>query len=358
MQLSKISNQLLLRMLFVIALYILLGVGVYFLALSIFTQFIWQGDELLYRIINWFNQRIILWAALYIILGCCIIFSHYWKKPFAFLHEILNAAESIYQPDDDLIELSTPLNNVEAQLNQLKMTVRNNERIARDAEQRKNDLVAYLAHDLKTPITSLIGYLTLLKDEGQISRELQNRYLTISLDKAERLDELINEFFEITRFNLSHISLEYERVNLMRMLEQLVFEFKPMLAEKNLECELTAPADIMLRCDADKLQRAFDNLLRNAVSYSFENSRILITAAVSEDKAAIAFENKGNTISPEKLNRIFEQFYRLDSARSSKSGGAGLGLAIAKEIVELHHGSISAFSENEIIRFEVNLPLA
>jgi len=356
--LNKISKQLLLGLLSIIALYTVLGAAVYLFAFIIYSQFIWQGDELLYHVAQWIKLRTDLIALIYIIIGYCAIFLYYWKKPFDFLHEILNAAESIYIQDDSLIELSAPLNNVETQMNQLKMTVRNNERAAREAEQRKSDLVAYLAHDLKTPITSVIGYLTLLKDEKHISEELRERYLSISLDKAERLDDLINEFFEITRFNLSNITLEYERVNLTRMLEQLVFEFKPMLDGKNLNCVLTAPADIMIRCDADKLQRAFDNLLRNAVNYSFENSSISITAVVFSDKVNISFKNNGNTISEEKLNRIFEQFYRLDSARSSKSGGAGLGLAIAKEIVDLHHGSISALSENEVILFDITLPMS
>ena len=243
-------------------------------------------------------------------------------------------------------------------MNQIKMTALNNQRAAREAEQRKNDLVTYLAHDLKTPITSVIGYLTLLHDEQQISEEIRQRYLSIALDKSERLDDLINEFFEITRFNLSHISLEKKQINLSLMLDQLLYEFQPMLKEKRLECQLNVADGIMMRCDPDKLQRVFDNLLRNAVNYSFENSSIRITAKTGINNVLLTFENDGDTISKEKLSRIFEQFYRLDTSRSSGSGGAGLGLAIAKEIVELHGGTIRAFSENDIIRFDVSLPLS
>ena len=142
-----------------------------------------------------------------------------------------------------------------------------------------------------------------------------------------------------------------------RLLEQLVFEFQPMLKEKNLECELAAAPDISVNCDADKMQRVFDNLLRNAVNYSFENESIYISAEKGKDHVTVRFTNKGNTIPKEKLGRIFEQFYRLDTARSSKSGGAGLGLAIAKEIVEKHGGTIAAASENEKIEFTVTLPV-
>jgi len=145
---------------------------------------------------------------------------------------------------------------------------------------------------------------------------------------------------------------------LNRFLEQLVFEFKPMLLEKNLNCELKIAPDTMIRCDTIKMQRVFDNLLRNAINYSFENTTIQITAEQTEDHLSIKFTNCGNTISKEKLDRIFEQFYRLDTSRSTKSGGAGLGLAIAKEIVELHNGKITARSENEIIEFEVTIPVS
>lgn len=357
-QLDKISNMLLLRMFLIIIMYTVLGIAAFFLAYSIYMQLTFQTDDPLYKIVQWLKYRISIIAFFYLLIGYCAIIIYYWKKPFQFLIELQDGAGKIYEHDDTLITLSPSLKHFEAKMNQLKMSVHNSERAAREAEQRKNELVAYLAHDLKTPITSVIGYLTLLTDEKQISDELRERYLSISLDKATRLDELINEFFEITRFNLSHITLEYEHINLTRMLEQLIYEFKPMLAEKNLDCILTAPPDVMLYCDADKIQRVFDNLLRNAKTYSFENSSIQINVTVLKKQLTLSFENKGNTISKEKLNRLFEQFFRLDTSRSSKSGGVGLGLAIAKEITELHHGSISAFSENECIRFDVTLPVS
>jgi len=271
---------------------------------------------------------------------------------------ISKASKEIVDKDIEYIDLPPELEELEKQMNSLKRDSEKNERLAREAEQRKNDLVVYLAHDLKTPLTSVIGYLTLLRDEKQISEELREKYLSISLKKAEHLEDLINEFFEITRFNLSHITLEYSRVNLTRFLEQLTYEFKPMLLEKNLEYVLDIEPDIMIKCDVNKMQRVFDNLLRNAINYSFENSAIHISAAQMGDHMSIKFTNCGNTIPKEKLERIFEQFYRLDTSRSTRSGGAGLGLAIAKEIVELHNGKITAKSENEMIEFEVTLPIS
>ena len=222
--------------------------------------------------------------------------------------------------------------------------------------KRKNELIVYLAHDLKTPLTSVIGYLNLLRDEKEITQEDREKYLDISLEKAERLEELINEFFEITRFNVSGISLECSRVNLTRMLEQITYEFKPQLAGRQLQCIFENDKDIFVNCDANKLQRVFDNLLRNAVNYSYEKEMIRVCVKQEDGYASILFANRGEEIPGEKLEHIFEQFYRVDTARNTKSGGAGLGLAIAKEIVNAHGGTITAESAGELIKFEVKIP--
>lgn len=244
-------------------------------------------------------------------------------------------------------ELAAPLSEAKAQLV-------SSQQLLREETARKNDLVMYLAHDLKTPLSSVIGYLTLLRDEGEISPELREKYLSIALGKAERLEELINEFFEITRFNMSTVTLEKSRIDLTRMLEQLAFEFMPMLKEKELSIVLDTPPSLELCCDANKLQRVFDNLLRNAVLYSYPKTEIRISAVPSDDGVTVSFVNHGATIPTDKLRQIFEQFYRLDAARST-SGGTGLGLAIAKQIVQLHGGTINARSENETIEFAVKL---
>ncbi|MDE6700392.1 MAG: HAMP domain-containing histidine kinase, partial [Acetatifactor sp.] len=223
-------------------------------------------------------------------------------------------------------------------------------------EQRKNDLIVYLAHDLKTPLTSVIGYLTLLQDEPQISQELRCRYTGIALEKAERLEELINEFFDITRFNLTTLTLETERINLSRMLEQLISESGPILEEKGLLWQTDIASGIEFVGDANKLARVFDNLIRNAVNYSYPQSEIYFSAQLSDGQIRLFIKNHGKTIPKDKLEHLFEQFYRADVSRASATGGAGLGLAIAKEIVEAHGGSITAESEEESICFTVVLP--
>ncbi len=285
-----------------------------------------------------------------------IIFRIYLNWFTKYFVEINTGIDALLKDDDEDVHLPSELAATEKKINTIKHILHKRKIDTQLAEQRKNDLVVYLAHDLKTPLTSVIGYLTLLRDEGQISDELREKYLTISLDKAERLEDLINEFFEITRFNLSNITLQYSKVNITRLLEQLVFEFKPMLLDKNLGCNIDVPPNLILKCDVNKMQRVFDNLLRNAVFYSFADTCIDIVVTQDNTETRIRVTNHGDTISSEMLERVFEQFYRLDTSRGTNTGGSGLGLAIAKEIVELHHGTITAESSNELITFTVSLP--
>lgn len=319
---------------------------------------IWYGSELLYPLLHVINDNKTAFCITVWIAGMMIIFIYYWRKTLSYLDMIVKAGNRLVADDESFIHLPQELRAFEEQMNQAKRESMKNAGIAKEAEQRKNDLIVYLAHDLKTPLTSVIGYLTLLRDEQEISKELQKKYLMVSLEKAERLEDLINEFFEITRFNLTHLTLEKSRVNLSRMLEQIVFEFRPMFLEKNIQYETLIEPELELVCDVDKLERVFDNLLRNAVNYSYENGNITVQAGKkNEQTLALIFRNTGRTIPKEKLDRIFEQFFRLDQSRSSSSGGAGLGLAIAKEIVELHGGTIRALSEHEEIEFVVELPV-
>ncbi|MCI8361028.1 MAG: vancomycin resistance histidine kinase VanS [Clostridiales bacterium] len=282
----------------------------------------------------------------------------------------------VFEKDEKLIKLPADFAELEDQLNTIKYNALRNEQLAKEAEQRKNDLVVYLAHDLKTPLTSVIGYLSLLNEEKDISPELRDKYQAIALEKAQRLETLINEFFEITRFNLQNISLERGRIQLSVLLEQLADEFDPLFAQKRITCQTRIAPRLTVNGDADKLARVFDNLLKNAVSYSYENSVIRILADPSDlpvqrpdgqtagrrQGVLIRFQNQGDPIPAHQLQSVFEKFYRLDTARSSRSGGAGLGLAIAKEIVELHGGGIWAASqaqadgEGGITEFAVFLP--
>lgn len=287
-----------------------------------------------------------------------VVFRLYLNWFEKYFREINRGIDTLIDESAGEVSLPPELSVTEKKINTIKHTLVKKELDARLSEQRKNDLIIYLAHDLKTPLASVIGYLNLLRDERQISDELREKYLSISLEKAERLEDLVNEFFEIAKYNLSNVTLQYSRINLTRLLEMLLYEFQPMLKERNLSCSLDIAADTMLRCDANKIQRVLDNLLRNAVLYSYSGTEIEIAAKQRDGCLAIRFTNRGDTIPEEKIELIFEQFYRLDASRGTGSGGAGLGLAIAKQIVELHRGTITAVSRDELTTFEVTLPLS
>ena len=288
--------------------------------------------------------------------GWLVLSYRFLARPMRYLNAMIDAAQALAHPTDKPITLPAALEPVENQLNLVRERALRDAMAAKEAEQRKNDLIVYLAHDLKTPLTSVIGYLTLLRDEPDLSPRFRARYTGIALDKAERLEDLINEFFDITRFNLTHLELEKRPVDLSRMLQQVASEFEPQFAEQSLTCALRLPPALDYDCDPDKLARVFDNLLRNACHYSTAGTEVEISAEVEESGIVLTFTNRGITIPPEKLGRIFEQFFRLDSSRATRTGGAGLGLAIAREIVELHGGAISAQSADGVTTFTVSLP--
>ncbi|MCM1101144.1 MAG: HAMP domain-containing histidine kinase [Acetatifactor muris] len=260
--------------------------------------------------------------------------------------------------DDVVICLPSEMMSIEHKLNAVKLKLKQRTLEAQLAEQRKNDLVMYLAHDIRTPLTSVIGYLNLLSETPDMPPEQRTKYVNITLDKAYRLEKMINEFFEITRYNLQQIQLSNENIDLYYMLVQLSDELSPLLLTRGNTTVLKADENLTVCGDPDKLARVFQNVLKNAAAYSFPNTEILITAAQENDNVVVSVQNQGNTIPKEQLDAIFEKFYRPDESRASNTGGSGLGLAIAREIVSLHGGTIQAFSENNLFTIVITLSAA
>lgn len=246
---------------------------------------------------------------------------------------------------------------ISAQMAEIKSTIQRHEQILKEETARKNDLITYLAHDLKTPLTSVIGYLSLLSEAPDMPAIQKEKYVNVALDKAGRLEKLINEFFEITRYNLQQIGLEKETIDLYYMLVQMTDEFYPLLNAHGNTIELRVDENMAIYGDPDKLARVFNNILKNAIAYSYPDTLIEVWAEAGREGVQVFLRNRGKTIPALKLDSIFEKFFRLDEARTTKTGGAGLGLAIAKEIVTLHGGSITAKSENEVTTFCISLPL-
>lgn len=354
---SRLTTRLLLEYL---ASLVIFAVGLVIFVLFVWricSHITWQPHDPLYIALSFIEDYIILFVPLFLLIGACAISYHFLSKPLGYLDEVVAASKALASPTIELPTLSGDISEIQSELSLVRERALRDAMHAAEAEQRKNDLIVYLAHDLKTPLTSVIGYLSLIQDEPDISPELRAKYTGIALDKALRLEDLINEFFDITRFNLTSISLERESLDLTLLLRQALGEFDPLLKDKNLVWNASLEPDIPLYADGDKLARVIDNLLKNAVNYSYPDSEISVTASKRGDTAVVKVKNRGKTISPEKLSRIFDQFFRLDSSRASATGGAGLGLAIAKEIIERHDGSIKAESADESICFTVELPL-
>ncbi len=299
---------------------------------------------------------------LLIMLGYLTVFGVFFfetlSKMTKYLNQVEEGIENIVSDSMEPVQLITELAPIEDRLNEIKMTIKKQEMEAAESERKKNELVVFLAHDLKTPLTSIVAYLTILETRPDMPIEERAKYTHISLDKAIRLGELISEFFEITRFNLQDIILDTAPLDLSLMLEQIADELYGVLNEKKLTCKVDIEEILLVNGDADKLARVFDNILRNAISYCYPNTAIDIEAIETEEHIKIVFANEGKQIPQEQLYTIFEKFYRMDEARSSITGGAGLGLAISKEIIELHGGYIYAESDETHTRFIVLLPKA
>jgi len=318
-------------------------------------HFNYSDAHKIYQLVFRKNMETILFVVILIFLVILFRFSISWFTRY--FDEISTGMDKLTEESNDEIILSPELDFMENKLNQIKSKLEKQKKAALDAEQRKNDMVVYLAHDIKTPLTSIIGYLNLLDEAPDMPSEQRSKYVGITLEKAYRLEQLINEFFEITRFNLQTIVLNKEKINLLYMLQQMADEFYPILTPQRKQVSVNVPDGLTLWGDADKLARVFNNILKNAIAYSYENSVIDISAEQKDEYIIISFTNKGDPIPQSKLDTIFEKFYRLDSARSTNTGGSGLGLAIAKEIVNAHGGKISVESNTENTTFTVKLPI-
>lgn len=269
---------------------------------------------------------------------------------------ISEAAHSMKEEIGQAVTLPRELSGVEEDLNDVRLSVIRREQEAEESAKRAKDLVVYLAHDLKTPLTSVVGYLALLNDQPELDARQRARYTAIALEKAQRLEELIGEFFDINRLELESIEKHGQLLDLSMLLDQLADEFWPLFEEKGLTFHASIGDGLHAWGDPEKLARVFDNILRNAVNYSISNSVVGLRAFRQGGELVVTVDNEGVEIPEQELTNIFQKFYRLDAARSTQTGGFGLGLAIAKEIVERHRGSIRAESNGKRVTFTVILP--
>lgn len=226
--------------------------------------------------------------------------------------------------------------------------------IERNAERQKNELITNVAHDLRTPLTTIVGYLELIKDDTALSKEDVHKYSGIAYEKSIRLQEMMDDLFEFTKLDNADIRLNKSMINLSGLIMQMTDEFYPSFKDCNITPIVDLPEEnIYVQGDGQLLARVFDNLISNALKYGYHNTDLKIEVSGDEKYATVKVINHGDTIASEDIPLLFNKFYRTDSSRNSKTGGTGLGLAITKNIVDLHHGDISVTSDDQITTFIV-----
>ena len=306
----------------------------------------------------------ILGVLIYVILGILVFSAAFLvlqHRSVKYIGKISSAMQSISEGDlntyvdvvgDD--EFSAMAEN----LNKMVEDIRNLMDREREAERTKNELITNIAHDLRTPLTSIIGYLELLRGNAslQLPPELEKKYIDIAYTKSKRLEKLIEDLFGFTKMTYGKMAMKVAQVDIIKLLSQLLEEFYPSFAEKNLTYELSSnvPAQV-ITADGNLLARLFDNLINNAIKYGADGKRILVKVHAEEEIVTVSVVNYGRVIPEQELPLIFNKFYRVEQSRSTSTGGTGLGLAIDKNIVEMHGGSIQVSSDLQGTVFTVKL---
>lgn len=228
----------------------------------------------------------------------------------------------------------------------------------RAIEKSKDELITNVSHDIRTPLTSIIGYLGLLRT-GTTSPENQKKYINIAYTKAEQMKSLANDLLEYTTLKSTNTTLNLSPLHIYSMLEQVEAGFELEAEKKGITFELEArPKDLTIKADPEKLVRVYNNLITNALKYGTGATKIkLIANLVNNEQVELRIENNGARIPKDSLKKIFERFYRVETSRNTKTGGTGLGLSISKGVVDLHHGSIRCESDDNWTSFIIRLPL-
>lgn len=298
----------------------------------------------------------------YVFLGIIIFSATFFllqEKSVDYISRISEAVENISQGDlNTFVEVigDDEFSSMAENLNKMVEDIRNLMDKERESERTKNELITNVAHDLRTPLTSIIGYLEILSAQTGLNPEQQKKYIDIAYGKARRLEKLIGDLFGFTKLNYGKIAMNITRVDVIKLLGQLLEEAYPSFTDKNLSYELQSnvPAKV-ISADGNLLARLFDNLINNAIKYGADGKRILVKVHAEKSIVQVSVTNYGYVIPPEELPLIFNKFYRVEHSRSSSTGGTGLGLAIAQNIVEMHGGEITAKSDLNGTVFMVTL---
>ena len=329
--------------------------------LSMVARYIQQSGKVS-ALVHFILEQHLAVVILYVLVGIVIFsvtFMILEEPGIRYLGRISDAVQSISQGnlntevdvtgDDEFSAMAANLNKMSSDIRKLMDK-------EREAERTKNELITNVAHDLRTPLTSIIGYLELLAGNTQIPQEMQHKYIEIAYSKSRRLEKLIEDLFGFTKLNYGKIAMHIGQIDIVKLLEQLLEEAYPNFEEKNLSYDLQSnvPAKI-ISADGNLLARLFDNLIGNAIKYGADGKRVLVKIYGEEDTVTVSVTNFGRVIPADELPLLFNKFYRVEQSRSATTGGTGLGLAIAKEIVDMHGGTIRVASDLNGTVFTVKL---
>ncbi|PJN50429.1 Sensor protein kinase WalK [Paenibacillus sp. GM2FR] len=275
-----------------------------------------------------------------------------------YLEEIRNGLREIAKGNFDTdipVQSGSQLGEVAESINQMSRQLHQSILEERNAEKTKNDLITGVSHDLRTPLTSILGFLEVI-EEDRYQDEVELRYyVNIAYEKAQNLKKLIDDLFEYTRIN-NGLPLDIREIDMAQFMRQLIEEFVPALEKSGMECKLAAEEDLVIRADGAQLVRAYENLITNAIRYGESGKRIDIAVRSDGNQVSISFTNYGDPIPERDLPFIFDRFYRVEASRSKQTGGTGLGLAITKSIVEVQGGEIRVRSDRQRTIFETRFP--
>ncbi|WP_430204832.1 sensor histidine kinase [Paenibacillus lautus] len=275
-----------------------------------------------------------------------------------YLEEIRNGLREIAKGNFDTaipVQSGSQLGEVAESINQMSRQLHQSILEERNAEKTKNDLITGVSHDLRTPLTSILGFLEVI-EEDRYQDEVELRYyVNIAYEKAQNLKKLIDDLFEYTRIN-NGLPLDIQKIDMAQFIRQLIEEFVPALEKSGMECKLAAEEGLIILADGAQLVRAYENLITNAIRYGDSGKKIDIAVRSDGNQVSISFTNYGDPIPERDLPFIFDRFYRVETSRSKQTGGTGLGLAITKSIVEIQGGEIRVRSDRQRTTFETRFP--
>ena len=301
---------------------------------------------------------ILLVMGILVFVLCFYYLIHNYMK---YIRIIANGIKDIAQGDFDTeipVKSLDEFGEMASYLNQMQENIKEIMERERVAEHTKNDLISSVAHDLRTPLTSIIGYLGWVKEQPDLDEETRRKYLDIAYRKARHLEQLTNELFGFVKLEHREMTLHVNSLDIRQLLEQLLDECYPSFEKYGLQTEFQCREDrLMMEGDGNLLARLFENLLNNAVKYGKDGKLIRVELEKRADSAVVKVINYGYVIPEQEIGKLFQKFYRVEQSRSQDTGGTGLGLAIVEQIVQLHRGTISVKSDLQGTVFEVVLPL-